>query len=498
MSGRAYGALEQRFKRLSDLRGAQAVLHWDAATMMPRGGAEVRADQLAALELICRERTADGQVSDLLDEAESQAADLDDWQRANLVAMRRRWRHATAVDEDLVEALSRATSGCEMVWRTARAEDDFAGLRPHLEKVLELVRGVAAAKGEAFGCPPYDALLDSYEPGLGTARIDPLFDDLEAHLTGLLDEVLARQAAAPQPLAIAGRFPVEEQRRLGVHLMERLGFDFRHGRLDVSHHPFTGGVPEDIRLTTRYREDEFMQALMAILHETGHALYERGLPKAWRGQPVGRARGMVLHESQSLIIEMQACRAPEFIAYLAPLLRRAFGGSGAAWEAGNLRRLYLRVARGPIRVDADEVSYPLHVILRYRLERAMIAGELEIAELPAAWAEGMRGLLGLTPANDREGCLQDIHWAEGAFGYFPTYSLGAMAAAQLFEAARRALPDLMAAIREGNFAPLTSWLGDNVHALGSKLGSDELISRASGGSLGTDAFKRHLAARYLG
>ena len=497
MSARPYRALERRFKGLSDLRGAIAVLHWDAAAMMPPGGGGARAEQLAALELVCHELLADAQVGDLLDQAEAEADRLDEWQRANLEAMRRLWRHSTAVDRDLVEALSRATSACEMIWRTARAEDDFAGLRPHLEEVLNLVRQVAAAKGEVLGCPPYDALLDAYEPGLRRARIDALFDDLEGHLTGLLEQVLARQAAEPEALAIRGRFPVGAQRRLGAHLMERLGFDFSHGRLDTSHHPFTGGVPEDVRLTTRYREDDVTQALMAVLHETGHALYERGLPVAWRGQPVGRARGMVLHESQSLIIEMQACRAPEFIAYLAPLIRRTFGGSGPAWEAENLQRLYLRVARGPIRVDADEVSYPLHVILRYRLERAMIAGELPIAELPAAWAEGMRGVLGIEPPDDRDGCLQDIHWAEGAFGYFPTYSLGAMAAAQLFEAAGRAVPDLMAAIAEGDFAPLMAWLGDNVHALGSLLTSDELIARATGRPLGADAFKRHLQARYL-
>ncbi len=498
MGAEAYGELEARFKRLASLRGAQRVLQWDAAAMMPAGGAAVRAEQIAALDVVCHEHATAPVLGPLLARAEDEAGRLDDWQGANLAAMRRRWRHATAVPTALVEAFSRATSASEMAWRTARAEDDFAGLKPHLEAVLGLTREIAAAKGAALGCAPYDALLDIYEPELRAARIEPLFDDLEAFLPGFLERVLARQAAAPPRLPLEGPFPIAAQRALSRELMERLGFDFAHGRLDESHHPFTGGVPDDLRLTTRYREDDFAQALMAVLHETGHALYERGLPPAWRGQPVGRSRGMAIHESQSLIIEMQACRGLEFIQYLAPRLRDAFGRDGLAWEADNLRRHYQWVEPGLIRVDADEVTYPLHVILRYRLERAMIEGRLEIAELPAAWGEAMERLLGLKPADDRDGCLQDIHWADGAFGYFPTYTLGALAAAQLFEAARAAAPELLPALGRGEFAPLVGWLGEHVHALGSLLGTDEILAAASGRPLEAAAFKRHLEARYLG
>ena len=279
--------------------------------------------------------------------------------------------------------------------------------------------------------------------------------------------------------------------------MESVGFDFNHGRLDVSLHPFCGGVPDDVRITTRYDEDDFLTALMGVLHETGHALYERGLPAQWRLQPVGMARGMAFHESQSLIVEMQACRSPAFVTFLAPLARETFTGRGPAWEAENLVRLYGRVEPGFIRVDADEVTYPAHVILRYRLEKALIAGQMEVEDIPGAWNEGMQDLLGISPPNDGLGCLQDIHWYDGAWGYFPTYTLGAMTAAQLFDAACRANGGILPAIGQGDFSPLMTWLGEKVHSLGSSMSSDEILIHATGRGLDPEIFKTHLQSRYL-
>jgi carboxypeptidase Taq len=280
-------------------------------------------------------------------------------------------------------------------------------------------------------------------------------------------------------------------------MAKTLGFDFRHGRLDVSAHPFTGGTADDVRITTRYDEADFARALMGVLHECGHALYELGLPSDWRRQPVGNARGMVLHECQSLLMEMQACRSDAFIAFAAPLMRAAFGKTGPAWEADNIHRLYTRVAPGFIRVDADEVTYPLHIMLRYRLERAILGGDLALADLPGAWNDGMKELLGIVPPNDAVGCLQDIHWPDGAWGYFPTYTVGALAAALLFAAARTANPGLMSAIGQGDFAPLLAWLRANVHSKGSLADTDTLLTEATGAPLGTSAFKAHLERRYL-
>jgi carboxypeptidase Taq len=492
----AYQDLEQRFRRIAQLNGAMAVLHWDSATMMPAGGARTRADQLATLGVLTHERLIDPALGDLIAKADADA--LDEWQAANLNEMRRQWRHATAVPPDLVEARSLATSDAEMIWRTARAQNDFKALAGPWQKVLDLTRETAQAKAAAFDLSAYDALLDEYEAGGRAAMFEPLLDRLAAELPALIERILARQAGRGPALPLEGRFAIEAQRELSLAFMRALGFEFEHGRLDISHHPFTSvGVPDDVRITTRYDETNLTRGLMGVLHETGHALYERGLPAQWRHQPIGDTRSMTLHESQSLLIEMQVCRSDDFIAYAAPLVRRQFGGAGAAWSAENLAKIYRHVERGLIRVDADEATYPLHVILRYRLERQMIDGALRIADLPGAWNEGMRQLVGIVPPNDADGCMQDIHWPSGSYGYFPTYTLGAVAAAQLYAQARRDVPEIPTAIARGNFSPLLGWLRAKVHGQGSRYTYDELLRHATGRPLQLDDFLAHLQTRYL-
>ena len=494
---RAYADLEQRFHRWTALKDGRAVLEWDLATMMPDGGSEARAEQIAALDVTCHAILAEPATAELLAAAEAGAGDLDPWQCANLSEMRRLWVHATALEPRLVEAIAKSVGRCEMLWRKARPAADFALVKPELETLLALAREAAVAKAARLGTAPYEALIDEFEPGLRVAEIDRLFDDLAGFLPDLRAAALERQAKRPGPLMPEGPFPVAAQLQLSRRLMETVGFDFQHGRLDTSLHPFCGGVADDVRVTTRYSETEFVQGLMGVLHETGHALYERGRPAAWRYQPVGLARGMAIHESQSLLIEMQVCRGKDFLGFLAPLLREAFPGRDGAFAADNLGRLYARVAPGFIRVEADEVCYPSHVILRYRLEKALVAGDLSLADLPAAWNDGMKELLGLTPPSDREGCLQDIHWFVGAWGYFPTYTLGAMTAAQLFAAACAAVPEIPAAIARGDFKPLLAWLADKIHGEASRWSSRELIERATGRSLDPAVFKAHLERRYL-
>jgi carboxypeptidase Taq len=492
----AYRNLENTFRRIGALGDAEGILHWDMSVIMPSGGAEARAEQLAALKLTNHELLTTSSVSNMLDEAEA-TPPSDCWQAANLREMRRVWRHATAIDSNLVEALSKAGSRCEMIWRAARPDGDFAAVSGALSDVLDLVREQATCKAEAFGVLPYEALLDQYEPGIRVAEIDRLFDDLAVFLPEFLQTVKEAQATAGDPEPLAGPFDLEAQRQLGIDLMSHVGFDFDHGRLDISLHPFCGGVPDDVRITTRYNEDDFAHSLMGVLHETGHAMYERGLPETWRYQPVGRARGMAMHESQSLLVEMQVCRGREFLTFAAPLMRQAFGADGPAWGSENLYQLYTQVQPGFIRVDADEVTYPAHVILRYRLERALIDGDLSIADLPSAWNDAMGDLLGLTPASDREGCLQDIHWYDGAFGYFPTYTMGALAAAQIFAAANQQDPTIKPAIERGDFAPLMRWLRTNIHGQASFAGTDDILREATGAPLETAAFKTHLQSRYL-
>lgn len=492
----AYSELAGHFGRIAALSNAVGILQWDSDVMMPKGAAETRAESMALLHVLRHGLVTEPRIGDWLARAEDEAT-LGAWEKANLREIRRIWTVETALPAALVEASSKAVSACEMRWRQARADSDFAGLLPFLSEVLNLQRQIGQAKGEKLGLPAYDALLNDYEPGGSAARIDALFDDLAAFLPGFTREVMEVQARRPALEPLEGPFPAETQRALGLRLMAALGYDFERGRLDISTHPFCGGADNDVRITTRYDEGDFTKALMGVLHETGHALYEQGRPQAYLNQPVGAARGMSVHESQSLLMEMQACRSRPFLTFATPLMRDAFAGSGPAWDSEAMWRRYTRVEPGFIRVDADEVTYPAHIILRYRLEKALIADAMPLAELPAAWNEGMASLLGVAVPNDRLGCLQDIHWPSGGWGYFPTYSLGAMTAAQLFDAACRAEPGILPGIGRGDFAPLVGWLRANIHGKGSLLSTDALLTEATGRPLDASVFKAHLRRRYL-
>lgn len=492
----AYSDLAAHFGRIAALSNAVGILQWDNDVMMPRGAAETRAESMALLHVMRHGMVTDARIGDWLEEA-SQDRSLGAWEQANLREIRRVWTVETALPADLVEASSKAVSACEMRWRQARAEADFAGLLPYLAEVLNLQRQIGAAKGEKLGLSAYDALLNDYEPGGSSAKIDALFDDLATFLPGFTQEAMAVQARRPALAPLEGPFATETQRALGLRLMAALGYDFERGRLDISTHPFCGGADNDVRITTRYDEADFTKALMGVLHETGHALYEQGRPQAYLNQPVGAARGMSIHESQSLLMEMQACRSRAFLDFAAPLMQESFAGSGPAWESTAMWHRYTRVEPGFIRVDADEVTYPAHVILRYRLEKALIADAMPLADLPAAWNEGMKSLLGVTVPNDRLGCLQDIHWPSGGWGYFPTYTLGAMTAAQIFEAACQAEPGILPGIAKGDFTPLVGWLRANIHGKGSLLSTDVLLTEATGKPLDAGVFKAHLRRRYV-
>ncbi len=494
----SYKKLEERFRRLLTLHEASAVLHWDASTMMPKSSAsaETRGEQLAVLSRFCHEILTNNETSDLLAEVEDLEG-LDNWQAANLREMRHMWVHASAVTGDLIEALSKASMSCESKWRSARNDSDYESVKPFLSEVLGLVKESAIAKSETLCCTPYEALMDEYTPGLRQKVVDPIFSEIEDFLPGFLKSVLERQACDPPSSPPKGPFPINQQKILGHFFMETLGFDFKQGRLDISPHPFSGGTPDDLRITTRYDENDFTSGLMGILHETGHALYEKNLPKDWRQQPVGKARGMDVHESQSLIIEMQVCRSKEFLTFAIPFMKKIFGKEGSEWKIDNLYRIYTLVSPGLIRVDADEVTYPAHIILRYNIERALITDKMTLNDMPHAWNDGMSSFFGLSPPNHKNGCMQDIHWFDGAWGYFPSYSLGAMAAAQFFDAAVQSNSEILPAIGHGNFEPLCAWLTKNIHSYGSLFETSDLIIKATGKPLDPAIFKRHLIRRYL-
>jgi carboxypeptidase Taq len=489
-----YDALAAHFTRLHHLGHLGAIVGWDRAANMPPKGNEARSSAMAELaSLMHRLRTEPG-----LDQRIARAEDesLTDVQRANLREIERQWRLANALPESLVQRHELLTARCEHAWRTQRPANDWAGFLDNWKPVVALAREEAALLSQQTGLGKYDALMDRFEPGMTSAQVARVFGDVRQWLPPLIDRVVQRQAAE-RTVPARGPFALDAQQALCRRVVAMLGFDFDAGRLDTSTHPFSGGVPEDVRMTTRYREDEFLPALMGTVHETGHGRYEQNRPREWITQPVSQARSMAVHESQSLSFEMQLGSHPGFAEVIAPLLRDAFGAQ-PAFEPDNLHRLMTRVQRGFIRVDADEVTYPAHVILRFEIERALIEGEIEPEDVPALWDAKMAELLHLdTRGNFKDGPLQDVHWPEALFGYFPCYSLGAMYAAQWFAAMRRTMPDLDARIGRGDFAGVFDWLRTNIWLQGSLHTTDELAVRASGEVLNPAHFRAHLESRYL-
>lgn len=490
----AYDDLERRFERLYHLGHLEALGHWDRAACMPAGGADARAAALAELAALTHGLRTDPALRDALGRAADEP--LSEPQRANLREMQREWRRSNALPESLVQRRALAVARCEHAWRTQRPANDWDGWVTNQRDVLAIAREEARLLGDMLGQRPYDALLDQWEPGMSCAELDRLFGDLRRWLPELIRRVIDRQRAEPV-VPLRGPFPIDAQRRLCEQVVRLLGFDFEAGRMDVSAHPFCGGTPEDVRLTVRYREDDFLPALTGAIHEAGHGRYEQNLPRDALGQPIGHARSMGLHESQSLAFEMQLGGHPGFATLLAPLASAAFGAQ-PAFEPGNLHRLLTRVKPGKIRVDADEVTYPAHILLRYDIERPLIEGEIELDDVPALWDEAMQRLLGVDTRGDyRDAALQDVHWSEALFGYFPCYTLGAMYAAQWFAAMRRESPDLDTRIEAGDFAPVFDWLRRHVWQAGSRWTTEELVQRASGEALNPAHYRTHLEVRYL-
>lgn len=490
----AYSQLRSTFARLSRFNHLSAIAGWDMAAMMPPAGSKARSEALAELSVLSHQILTAKQVGDWLDQAESE--DLNDLEQADLREMRRKYQQSALLPESLVQEKSLAGARCEHAWRVQRKGNDWDSFAENLREVVRLSRQEAKLRSEATGAGLYDSLLDMYEPGMTSAKLDVLFGDLKTWLPNLLKTVVEKQKSETR-ITPVGPFDIEKQRQLGLKVMARLGFNFDAGRLDVSAHPFCGGVPEDVRITTRYNEHEFLSAMMGVIHETGHARYEQNLPKEWLGQPVSNARSMGVHESQSLLFEMQLGCSEPFLKSIYPLVIEQFGQREGLDES-NFIKLNQRVEAGLIRVDADEVSYPAHVILRYEIEKALIEGEIEVEDIPALWNSKMKEYLGIdTVGNYRDGCMQDIHWTDGGFGYFPTYTLGAMYAAQLFQCANHAIPTLQDDIARGDLTALFQWLQQNIWQHGSRFTTDQLIKNATGETLNPAYFRKHLESRYL-
>lgn len=490
----AYSGLCATFTRLYRYGHLGSIAGWDQAAMMPPKGNGARAAALAELQVLMHQTLTDARLPALLQAASDEP--LQPVERANLREMQRDWQLSNLLPERLVEAQSLAASRCEHAWRAQRKANDWASFLENFKPVVTLAREEAQLLSQAQGVSPYDALMAKFEPGARSSQIESLFGAVKSWLPDLVRKVRAQQAGDTVVQA-NGPFSVEQQRALGVEVMGVLGFDFEGGRLDVSTHPFCGGVAEDVRITTRYAEGDFVRSLMGVIHETGHARYEQNLPRDMVQLPVGRARSMGIHESQSLSFEMQLARSPAFLQRIAPLVQKHLG-SQAAFSAENLARMVTRVQPGFIRVDADELTYPAHIILRFEIERALIDGEIEAADIPALWDEKMQAYLGLdTRGNFQDGCLQDIHWPSGSFGYFPSYTLGAMYAAQYFASMRQQHPDLDTRIAAGDLSPVFDWLNANIWSQASLWDTDTLVLRATGEALNPVHFRAHLERRYL-
>jgi carboxypeptidase Taq len=490
----AYQELIKRLREAQVLASVAELLGWDQETVMPRKAAPFRAEELALLSTLVHERATHAELGQLLATCEADA-DLcaDPTEAANLREIRRTYDRSVKLPVELVAEIAETNSLAMEAWKDARHERDFDRFLPWLEKQLELNRRKAECWGIPEGGEAYDALLEDYEPETTSTVLERIFEPLREELTALI-EAVADAPRKPDDSAFRVELSQDDQHALNVAVLERIGFDGEAGRLDTSAHPFSVGLgPGDTRITTRYRSDALLDGLSSTMHEAGHALYEQGLPKGERvGQPLSEPLGLGIHESQSRLWENHVGRSREFCRWVAPELRRLFDGQMKHVSDDDLYAAVNIVRPNLIRVESDEATYHLHIMLRFDLERSMLRGDLRPADLPGAWNERVVRDLGLDVPDDGQGCLQDLHWSMGAIGYFPTYTLGSLYAAQLWDAAVEALPGLGDEIAGGEFGALLDWLRENVHRHGRRYSATELCRRVTGRPLEHQPLMRHL------
>lgn len=476
------------------ISSAASVLGWDQETYLPPAATALRAQQIAWLSGRAHELASSVEWKDALDAAvaEAQAAGGDSRRLGNLAEMARRFERDSRLPASLVERESETSSLAKHAWADARKHSDFRIFAPHLEKLLELAR----EKAELWGYPdePYDALLETYERGASTASLSAVLDPLAPRLAEIAAAAVERSRSVTATMP-PGPYPVAEQMAFNEKVARSLGFDFERGRIDTTSHPFCTTLgPHDIRLTTRYDEDDFSSSLFGVMHETGHGLYEQGLCPDDFGTPAGDSVSLGIHESQSRLWENHIGRSRAFWEKWLPIAAEHFPQL-AAMSLDDFLAVIHRVEFSYVRVESDEATYDLHILLRFDLERRLLRGELQVADLPAVWNESFQKNFGMTPPNDTLGCLQDIHWAMGGLGYFPTYTLGNLNAAQLFAAAMEQ-PEISSTVAGANYGPLLGWLREKVHHPGATVSPAEIITEATGYAPSPEAHLRHLKRRY--
>lgn len=492
MPHEASARLVVKLKRTNLLGSVMSVLQWDEQVNLPPASGDRRGAQNALMAELHHAAAVDPEIGQLLDTLETDFEKLDGDECVIVRRARRDYDRAVCLPSEFVSRKAALDSEAFHVWCAARAKSDFAAFAPFLSRQLEMAGQEAAYAG--FGDRPYNYFLDRHDPGMTGETVAALFAELRGELVPF-----ARQIAASAEKSRRGTmtgFPVAAQDAFLRLVTTRLGFDFQRGRMDVAVHPFCSGDAADTRLTTRFKEDAPLSSLFGAIHEAGHGMYEQGLPLEKLGTPLAEAAGMSVHESQSRLWENQVGRGRAFWRFFEPESRAAFPGRLDDWSSEDLHRAANAVSRNPIRVDADEVGYNLHILLRFDLERRLFAGTLAVGDLPAAWNELSAELLQVSPENDARGVLQDVHWSGGAFGYFPSYCLGNMIAAQLWYTALRALPGLEGDFERGDFSRLLAWLRKEVHAHGRRYDTRELVERVTGAGLGPGALMRYLKERY--
>ncbi len=494
----AYRELMIHLREAATMASVAELLGWDQETMMPQAASGFRAEELALISRLTHQRATSPRLGELLDRCESDPALRENPETAaNLREIRRDYDRASRLPEDLVAEISETNSRGMEAWKQARAENEFGRFLPWLERQIRLNRRKAECVGFPSGGDLYDALLEDFEPGTTGAAIEEIFRPLREELTPLIEAVIG-SSYRPDTTVHRLKLPLERQVAFNRRMLGGVGFDLDAGRLDVSAHPFSSGIaPGDTRITTRYREDHLLDALGSTLHEAGHALYEQGLPKLQcHGQPLAEPISLGIHESQSRLWENQVGHSHAFWVWALPEARRIFGEAfdglteHSLYEASNI------VEPNLIRVDSDEATYNLHIMLRFDLERAMVLGDLAPKDLPGAWNERIRNDLGLEVPDDSRGCLQDVHWSMGAFGYFPSYTMGNLYGAQFWDTLNAAIPDLQERIAGGRFETLLGWLRENVHNVGRRYPAAELCRRVTGDPLSHRPLMRYLNTKF--
>jgi carboxypeptidase Taq len=497
LKNKTYFELENIFQEASDLNNILKISQWDFATKLKKGSAISRQKEMATLAATIHKIKSNSNIENLIERSLQEQEFLNKWQKSNLLLIKKQFDGSKIIPVKMIQDYNEESSRCEFLWRDCRKNNDFKSLAPHFDKLFSLARKIVTIKSDHFGIPKYDILIDQFDPERKFGDLKPIFQQIKRKLPDLINKIIEKQSAE-KFIPLKEKIDKGTQRKIEIRLMEIMGFNLLKGRLDESSHPFCGGSEDDTRITTTYHEQDFLNSSYSVIHELGHGLYQQNLPVKYRGQPVGEFKGFSFHESQSRIMEVQIGTSPAFLEFYAKLIRDEFGVKGEEYNAENIFKLKTRVKPGLIRIDADEVTYPMHVILRSEIEEKIINTEIKAIDIPDIWNKKMQEYLGIMPDCYSNGCLQDMHWPSGLFGYFPCYIVGSLIASMLMKKIRYENCSVNDQIEAGDFKKINSYLNTNLREFGSIYSSSDLLLKSTGEkSLNTDTFFEHIKEKYI-